>query len=437
MRAIDVIERKRDGRELHDHEIAFVVNGYVSGEIPDYQMSAWCMAVLLRGMSEGETESLTRAMIASGDRIDLSSTGRRCVDKHSTGGVGDKVTFVVAPVLAHLGAAVPMLSGRGLGHTGGTLDKLEAIPGFRAELSADEFARVTHETGMAIAATSDRIVPADKHIYALRDASGTVPSLPLVVSSIMSKKLAIGADALVLDVKVGNGALFGDVRGAREFADAAIALGRRFGRDVRAVFTAMDNPLGRAVGNAIEVAEALDVLRGGGPADVVEVSAAIGAQMMLAAGQSANPDDALSQFRDVLASGAAVETFERWAAAQGGDMAAFANAASARRQFEVSATESGYVAEIRAIDVGRLSMQLGAGRARKDDAVDPAAGIVLHVARGDEVHAGTPLATLHTNLTQSSKEWERALRASVRLIPSRPEPAAAVLDVATAEPALV
>ena len=434
MRAIDVIERKRDGRELSGDEIAFLINGYVAGEIPDYQISSWCMAVLWRGMSDAETEALTRAMIASGDSIDLSAVGRPCVDKHSTGGVGDKVTFIVAPVLAHLGAAVPMLSGRGLGHTGGTLDKLEAIPGFRAELSVDEFVRVTRDTGMAIAATSERIVPADKRIYALRDASGTVPSLPLVVSSIMSKKLAITADALVLDVKVGNGALFGDLRAAEEFAGAAIALGRRFGRDVRAVFTAMDNPLGRTVGNQLEVGEALDALRGGGAADLVEVSVAIGAQMMLATGLAAHHDDAARRFEEVLRSGAAVEVFERWAVAQGGDMQAYAAARPARHRIEVRATESGYVSGIRAIDVGRLSMQLGAGRAQKDDAVDPAAGIVLHVAVGDRIEAGTPLATLHTNSSEPPAAWEAAMRQAITLTPSSPLVKNVVVKVADPEP---
>jgi pyrimidine-nucleoside phosphorylase len=423
MRAVDVIERKRDGKELSGEEIAFLVGGYVGGDVPDYQMSAFCMAVLLRGMSNAETIALTQAMIASGDTIDFSSVGRTTVDKHSTGGVGDKVTFVVAPVAAYLGIAVPMLSGRGLGHTGGTLDKLEAIPGFRADLTAAEIVDVTTRTGMAIVSTSETIVPADKRIYALRDASGTVPSMPLIVSSIMSKKLATETNALVLDVKVGNGALFTDLTTAREFAGAAIALGRDFGRDVRAVFTAMDQPLGLAVGNGVEIEEALQTLRGQGPPDVVEVSVAIGAQMLLAGGAAQTETEAAEKFAAVLDSGAAVETFERWAKAQGGDMGAFTAAPAATRSVPVTAERDGYIQELRAIDIGRLSMQLGAGRATKEDAVDPAAGIILEAKVGRRVGKGDLLATLHTNKQGDATGWVKSFQAAVTYGDEAPLPA--------------
>ena len=413
MRAVDVIERKRDGKELSSDEIAFLVSGYVSGEVPDYQMSAFCMAVLLRGMSNAEAVAMTKAMIASGDTIDFSSVGKVTVDKHSTGGVGDKVTFVVAPVAAYLGVAVPMLSGRGLGHTGGTLDKLESIPGFRAELTAPEILDVTRRTGMAIVSTSETIVPADKRIYALRDASGTVPSLPLIVSSIMSKKLATKTDALVLDVKVGNGALFTEFATARAFADAAIALGGEFGRDVRAVFTTMDQPLGQAVGNHIEIEESLQTLRGQGPTDLVEVSVAIGAQMLLAGGVAQTEPEAKGKFTSVLESGAAVATFEQWVTAQGGDMRGYESAAPAARSIPVTADRDGYIQELRAIDVGRLGMQLGAGRATKEDTVDPAAGIMLAAKAGQQVRKGDLLAMLYTNKQGDTADWIRGFQAAV------------------------
>ncbi len=417
MRAVDIIERKAQGLELSREELDQLVTGYVAGNVPDYQMSAFCMAVVWRGMTAAETEALTRAMIASGDTVALDGIGRPTVDKHSTGGVGDKTTLIVAPLAASLGVAVPKLSGRGLGHTGGTLDKLESIPGLRIDLTLDELVRICREVGMAVASPTADVVPADKKIYALRDATATVRSLPLIVSSIMSKKLAVETEAIVLDVKVGEGAFFETLEEARAFAHAAIALGERFSRRVRCVLTAMDRPLGRSVGNLLEVEEAIATLRGEGPADLVEVCTEVAAQMVMAADPSADPAVIRRRVAEQLRDGGGFTVFDHWVAAQGGDLEAIVTGAvpHAKRLIEVTAAADGHVARVHALAVGRLAMTLGAGRATKEDVINHAAGIVFDVAVGDQVHAGDTLALLHTDIEGDETPWIEALRDAVEL----------------------
>jgi len=434
MRALDIIERKRDGYELSRDEIGFLIAGYVSGDVADYQMSAFAMAVCWRGMSDAETAALTRAMIASGQTVTLEGITRPTVDKHSTGGVGDKTTLVVAPLVASLGAAVPKLSGRGLGHTGGTLDKLESIPGFRIDLSESELVAITNAVGMAVSGPTADVVPADRRMYALRDATATVPSLPLIVSSIMSKKLAVETQALVLDVKVGEGAFFGDVRAARAFAEAAIRLGADFGRRVRCVLTAMDRPLGFAVGNSLEVAEAIATVRGDGPHDFVEVCVTIAAHMLEASGVIPDEREARALVTEQLRSGAALTTMRGWIKAQGGDADVVDTGfPAATRQIAVTAEKDGRVERVRALAVGRLAMQLGAGRERKEDAIDHAAGLVLAARVGDEVRRGDTLATLHTNRDGDDAVWVTALRDAVPLTAAAVEVASPILDLITSE----
>jgi pyrimidine-nucleoside phosphorylase len=436
MRAVDIIERKRDGLELSSGEIDFLVDGYVAGDIPDYQVSAFTMAVLWRGMTDAETEAMTRAMIRSGDTVDLSRITRPTVDKHSTGGVGDKTTLVVGPLAAALGAAVPKLSGRGLGHTGGTLDKLESIPGFRIDLSLDELVDITNRTGLAVASPNADIVPADKRFYALRDATATVPSVPLIASSIMSKKLAVETAAIVLDVKVGKGAFFADLAAAREFARIAISLGRGFGRTVRCVLTAMDRPLGFAVGNALEVLEAVRTLRGEGPGDFVEVCTAVTAQMLGAAGIIADETEARRRVAEVLAGGTGVSVMRRWVEAQGGDSGFIDRGfPEAGRRIEVTATADGWVSSVHALEIGRLAMQLGAGRETKEDVIDHSAGIVFTRTVGDEVRRGEPLAVLHTNRDGDEQAWVDALRRAVVLDREPVDPGSPILEVMSAEAA--
>ena len=437
MRAVDIIERKRDGHELSTAEIEFLVDGYVAGRIPDYQVSAFTMAVLWRGMTDAEIETLTRSMIRSGDTVDLSRITRPTVDKHSTGGVGDKTTLVFGPVVAALGCAVPKLSGRGLGHTGGTLDKLESIPGFRIDLSLDELVDITNAVGLAVASPNADIVPADKRFYALRDATATVPSVPLIASSIMSKKLAVETEAIVLDVKVGEGAFFADLATAREFARIAISLGRGFGRVVRCVLTAMDRPLGYAVGNTLEVMEAVRALRGEGPSDFVEVCTAVSAQMLGAAGVVTDEAVARSRVAQVIADGSALAVMRRWIEAQGGDPGFIDQGfPEASRRIEVTALADGWVGSVHALAIGRLAMQLGAGRETKEDEIDHSAGIVFRVRVGDQVRQGDVLAVLHTNRSGDEQAWVAALRGAVVLQAEAMAPASPILGVMSAEAAV-
>ncbi len=386
MHPLEVIARKRDGGEHSAEEIEFLLSGYLRGDIPDYQMAAWLMAVCIRGMSRAETLALTQAMIASGEVLDLSGIEGVKVDKHSTGGVGDKVTLIAAPLAAACGVKVPKLSGRALAHTGGTLDKLESVPGLTVDLEPERFIRQVREIGIAVAAQSPRMVPADKALYALRDVTATVPSLPLIASSIMSKKIAAGADAIVLDVKFGRGAFMPDVAAAEELAAEMVLLGDGAGRRTIALVTAMDNPLGRSVGNALEVQEALDALAGHGDDELVQVSLTVAREMCWLAEVEKDPGDALR-------SGAGREVFVRMLEAQGGNLEKGLPVAPVQRP--LLASSAGYVESIDALEVGLACLELGAGRARKEDKVDPAAGLVIEAPVGARVSVGDPLVTVH------------------------------------------
>ncbi|MEV4636208.1 thymidine phosphorylase [Actinoplanes sp. NPDC049548] len=386
--AVDVIRAKRDGQALSDAQIDWVVDAYTKGVVADEQMSALAMAILLRGMTPGEIARWTAAMIASGERLDLSAVTRPTVDKHSTGGVGDKITLPLTPLVAACGAAVPQLSGRGLGHTGGTLDKLESVPGWRARMGNDEFVRQLQDVGAVICAAGEGLAPADRKLYALRDVTGTVEAIPLIASSIMSKKIAEGTGALVLDVKVGTGAFMKDLGTARELASTMVELGKAHGVNTVALLTDMNTPLGLTVGNAIEVQESLEVLAGGGPSDVVELTVALAREMLAAAGIDADPAAALK-------SGAAMDSWRAMIRAQGGDPDAPLPVA---RETEVlRAAEDGVVTSVDALGIGVAAWRLGAGRARKEDPVSFGAGIVLKVRPGDRVRAGDVLLELRTD----------------------------------------
>jgi thymidine phosphorylase len=387
--AVDIIRAKRDGGTLSDTEIDWVVDGYTRGIVADEQMAALAMAILLRGMTAAEIARWTHAMIASGDRLDLSRVGRPTVDKHSTGGVGDKITLALTPLVAACGAAVPQLSGRGLGHTGGTLDKLESIPGWRATLSSRAFIGQLRRVGAVICAAGRRLVPADRKLYALRDVTGTVESIPLIASSIMSKKIAEGTGALVLDVKVGSGAFMRSETDARELARTMVELGSAHGVTTVALLTDMSTPLGRAVGNAVEVAESVEVLAGGGGADLVELTLALAREMLAAVGRS-DVDPA-----DALADGRAMDAWREMIRAQGGDPDAPLPLALECEQLR--ATRDGYVCTVDAYGIGVAAWRLGAGRARKEDPVSAAAGILLHRRPGEPVRAGDVLAELRTD----------------------------------------
>jgi thymidine phosphorylase len=387
--AVEVIRTKRDGGTLSDEQVDWVIDAYTRGAIAEEQMAALAMAVLLRGLSPDELARWTGAMIASGERLDLSAVSRPTTDKHSTGGVGDKITLPLAPLVAACGAAVPQLSGRGLGHTGGTLDKLEAIPGWRARLSNAEFLRQLDEVGAVVCAAGDELAPADRKLYALRDVTGTVESIPLIASSIMSKKIAEGSASLVLDVKVGSGAFMKTEADARELARTMVGLGTAHGVRTVALLTDMETPLGRTAGNALEVAESVEVLAGGGPADVVELTLALAREMLTGAGLDAvDPADAL---RD----GRAMDVWRAMIAAQGGDPDA--PLPTAREVHHVAAPATGVLTRLDAFAVGVAAWRLGAGRARKEDPVSAAAGVVLLAKPGEPVRAGEPLLELHTD----------------------------------------
>ncbi|MGE3286989.1 MAG: thymidine phosphorylase [Pseudonocardia sp.] len=402
--AIDVIIAKRDGRRLTHEQIDWIVAAYTRGDVADEQMSALAMAILLNGMDAAEIARWTAAMIDSGERLSLPDVGRPLVDKHSTGGVGDKITLPLAPLVAACGAAVPQLSGRGLGHTGGTLDKLESIPGWRAALTVDEIAAQLADVGAVICATTPTLAPADRKLYALRDVTGTVESLPLIASSIMSKKIAEGTFGLVLDVKVGTGAFMKTVEQARELAETMVRIGADHGLATRALLTDMSTPLGYAAGNALEVAESVEVLRGGGPADVVALTVALAREMLSLAGLDVDP-------APVLASGAAYPVWERMIAAQGGDPTAALPRASHVQ--ELRADRSGVVVRCDAHAVGTAAWRLGAGRAQKEHSVQAAAGVLLRARRGDEVRAGDPLLELHTDTPDAVPRALTALEGGV------------------------
>lgn len=400
MRAVDVIRAKRDGETLSREAIDAFVAGVVDGSWPDYQASALLMAIVLRGMSADETSRLTDAMVRSGDRVDLSGLPGVKVGKHSTGGVGDKVSMVLAPVAAACGVVVPKMSGRGLGHTGGTLDKLESIPGFRVALGLDELRRVLAAVGCAIVGQSARVAPADKRLYALRDVTATVESLPLIAASVMSKKLAEGSDALVLDVKCGRGAFMKTRDTALDLARTLVSLGTAAGLPTEAFVTAMDAPLGRAVGNALEIAEVVATLRGAGPPDVEALALRLAARMIVLAEKAGTDAEAGALADAALASGAALDRFREMVARQGGDAGVIDDPArlpTARHRLDLPAPAAGYLAAMDADLVGRASMLLGAGRDRADQAVDHATGVVVHAALGEAVSTTEPLVSLHYN----------------------------------------
>jgi thymidine phosphorylase len=400
MDAISVIRAKRDGAALSDAQIDWILDAYVRGTVADYQMAALAMAILLNGMTRAEISRWTQAMIDSGERMDFTKLSRPTVDKHSTGGVGDKITLPLAPLVAACGAAVPQLSGRGLGHTGGTLDKLESIPGWRALLSNAEMLAVLDEAGAVICAAGDGLAPADKKLYSLRDVTGTVESIPLIASSIMSKKIAEGTAALVLDVKCGSGAFMKDFASARELAETMVALGADHGVRTTALITAMDFPLGRTAGNALEVRESVEVLAGGGPEDIRELTLALAREMLDAAGiTGVDPADKLD-------GGQAMDHWKRMIRAQGGDPDAVLPVAA--QTHVVTAPEDGLMTRLDAYAVGVAAWRLGAGRARKEDDVQEGAGVEWHAAPGDVVKAGQPLFTLHTDTPET---FEAALEA--------------------------
>jgi len=430
MRAVDLIRKKRDGAELEPAEIAYLIRGIATGEVEDYQLSAWLMAIYFRGMTPEETAALTSSMLHSGVIVNLSRIAGPKIDKHSTGGVGDKTSLILAPIAAAAGVWVPMVSGRGLGHTGGTLDKLESIPGFDVHLSLGAYESVLERCGLVLIGQTAEIAPADRRLYALRDATATVESIPLIAASIMSKKLAEGIDGLVLDVKTGDGAFMKTIEDSRLLARTMCESGARMGKRVTALLTRMDQPLGRAVGNAVEVEEAIACLRGEGPSDLMDLAIELAAEMVLLGGAATTLDEARNRCRQVLGDGSALERFRRVIEAQGGDPRVCDRPdrlPRARLRLEVAAPRSGYVTQARAMPIGVAAMLLGAGRARMNDAVDHAVGVILHKKLGDPVTAGEPLLTLHAN-EESRVEQTRNLILQAYEISDEP-PAAVPLIV--------
>jgi len=402
MNPVVLIEKKRDGGSLTESEMEWMIRAYIKGDIPDYQMSAMLMAVYFQGMDQEEMACLTQVMIDSGDTVDLSSIQPMKVDKHSTGGVGDKVSLILAPLVASAGVPVPMMAGRGLGHTGGTLDKLESIPGFRVRLSETDFISQLQEIGCAIIGQTDKIAPADRLLYALRDVTGTVPSIPLICSSILSKKKAEGTDALVLDVKIGAGAFLAGTEATYELARTLVRLGNRIGIETVALITNMDQPLGNTIGNWLETMEAAEALQGGGPGDLMDVTLALGSIMLVTAGKAGHYQEGVQILQHSIASGEAWHRFVRMAELQGGDISVLNNPdryPSSKHQLDIAATESGFIGNIDARQLGLAAMALGAGRLKKEEALDYKAGIRLYKKRGDDVETGETLMTLFTDLS--------------------------------------
>lgn len=429
MQAIDMITAKRDGARHGAAELRTWIQALVAGDVPDYQVAAWLMAVFLRGMDEAETHALTEAMAQSGRVLDLAALGDAVVDKHSTGGVGDKTTLVVGPLAAAMGLTVAKMSGRGLGHTGGTLDKLESIPGMSVDLDPEDLLDQARRIGLAIAGQSRDLAPADKLLYALRDVTGTVPSLPLIASSIMSKKLAAGAPSIILDVKVGKGAFMKDLPEATALAEAMSAIGQRSGRRMACCLSRMDAPLGRAVGNALELKEAIATLRGEGPTDLHQLSLTLVGIMLVLAGQAGHPSHLRSEMDHALRDGSALLRLRRMIEAQGGDPRVIdepERLPTAPVIGPATAEKDGWVAAIDAEAVGRIALNLGAGRQRKEDAVDPAVGLLFKVGLGDRIAAGRPLAEVHARDETQAQAAAGALRAAVTLVddppPSPPDP---------------
>ncbi|MBC1293276.1 pyrimidine-nucleoside phosphorylase [Listeria booriae] len=417
MRMVDVISKKRDGKELTTEEIQFVVDGYTEGKIPDYQVSALAMAIFFQDMTDRERADLTMAMVNSGETIDLSAIEGIKVDKHSTGGVGDTTTLVLAPLVAALDVPVAKMSGRGLGHTGGTIDKLEAIEGFHVEITKDQFIDLVNRDKVAVIGQSGNLTPADKKLYALRDVTGTVNSIPLIASSIMSKKIAAGADAIVLDVKTGAGAFMKTDEDAENLAHAMVRIGNNVGRQTMAVISDMSQPLGFAIGNALEVQEAIDTLKGEGPEDLTELVLILGSQMVVLAKKAKDLDEARDMLKEVMANGKALAKFKDFLNNQGGDGSIVDDPGKlpqAEFKIDVPAKESGVVSEIVADEIGIAAMLLGAGRATKEDEIDLAVGIMLRKKVGDKVEAGEPLVTIYAN-KEDVKAVEEKIYANIKV----------------------
>ncbi|HUI81313.1 MAG TPA: thymidine phosphorylase [Bryobacteraceae bacterium] len=432
MRTVDMIHRKRDGEELAPEEIEFLVDGYTTGEIPDYQMSAFLMAVYFSGMSDREVSRLTECMLRSGETVDLSAIPGVKVDKHSTGGVGDKTSLIVAPLAAAAGVVVPMMSGRGLGHTGGTLDKLESIPGFRTDLSPEEIQKQLTEIGLCFMGQTERLAPADGKFYALRDVTATVESIPLISASIMSKKLAEGLDALVLDVKVGNGAFMKKQVDARRLAQMMVGIGRRMDKRVQALITDMNQPLGYAVGNALEVMEASQTLQNAGPTDLTKLSIELAARMIHLGKKAASLDEARRTAEQKLVDGSGYKKFKQTVAAQGGNPQAldkFELLPNATGMREVTSPRGGYVSLIDAEDIGVASNMIGAGRERKEDTIDPAVGIILEVKVGEKVDAGSVLCRLYYTREDRVEEAAEMVEDAFRISAQKPDERELILEV--------
>jgi pyrimidine-nucleoside phosphorylase len=431
LRAAELIQRKRDGEALSDAEIAALVLAFTRGEVPDYQMAAFCMAVWFRGMTARETFALTDAMVRSGETIELGrEIGRRVVDKHSTGGVGDKATLALGPVVAACGVPFGKMRGRGLGHTGGTLDKLEAIPGYRIELSHEEFVAQVREVGVAVIGQTANLVPADKQLYGLRDVTATVDNVSLIAASIMSKKIAGGADAMVLDVKVGDGAFMKTLEDARELSRMMIDIGRRAGRATICELTDMDQPLGRAVGNALEVREAVEMLTGSGPPDFREIVLSSAAQLLTLSDLGVDHAEARRRAEEAVADGSAFTAYERWIRAQGGDPDPDV-LPRAPVVHEVTSNEGGYVTGLGAAAIGTTALRLGAGRTTKDAPIDHAVGVVCRVKRGDPVAPGDVLAEIHAADVESAEAAAVDVRAAYRVGPDLPAPRPIVIETLT------
>jgi pyrimidine-nucleoside phosphorylase len=425
----ELIDRKREGSELSDDEMRELVLGYANGDVPDYQMAAFCMAVMFRGLTGAETLAMTEAFIGSGETVDMGKQlGRRVVDKHSTGGVGDKTSIAVAPVIAACGVPFGKMSGRGLGHTGGTLDKLESIPGFRVELGLEEFIGQVRDAGVAIIGTTADLVPADKKLYALRDVTATVDNVSLIAASIMSKKIAAGADAIVLDVKVGDGAFMKSLQDAQILAEAMLDLGTRAGRDVVCLLTDMNQPLGNAVGNALEIREAIATLRGEGPADFTELVLTACARLLALSDLDVDEAEGRRRAEATLADGSAFAAYERWIRAQGGDPSEDA-LPSAAVVAQVEAPRSGHVTRLGAIQVGLAALHLGAGRRTKEDEIDHSVGVVCRRKRGDAVGGGELLADVHARDEASANAAVRELLAAYDIGEEPPQERSILLDV--------
>jgi pyrimidine-nucleoside phosphorylase len=425
MRAYDIITKKRDGLELNGEEIGYIISAYTAGHVPDYQMSALLMAVFFRGMSERETKDLTLAMAHSGVMMDLSGITGIKVDKHSTGGVADTTTLVLAPLAAAAGVPVANMSGRGLGHTGGTIDKLEAIPGFRVSLTPDEFIHNVNTIKIAIMGQTAQLAPADGKLYALRDVTGTVESIPLIASSVMSKKIAAGSDAIVLDVKYGSGAFMKDVSRAKELAETMVKIGNNAGRRTVALVTNMEEPLGRAIGNALEIREAIETLRGEGPVELTALCLELGAHMLVLSGIAGTVEQAYPVLKKALDSGAALETFRMFVRAQDGDERVVDRLdilPQAAHVIPVAAPQTGYIQRIDTARAGICAMRLGAGRATKEDVIDLAVGIMNHKRVGDYVEQGEPLAFMHANNLGNVEDIKRALISAYQIVEERMPP---------------